>query len=483
LNLLQRIALHDIYIIKEIKKGEKMDKKSIKIKDLEKSKFDEFIKKGGINLKEAHLIPIIKPGDEMALTSVILSSIRLIKEFRRMIFTDTKISKGGHIFVYNEIGFSQFPNSRVDGLLLTVKGGTIKDAAIFEMKNGTNDLDQAQIERYLKIAKAYNIPKLITVSNQFVSDPTQSPVNIKSSKQVQLYHFSWSYLLTLAHILLFDNELNITDKNQVETMREVVSYLENDKSGVCGFNLMKPGWKEVVEKIKFGTPLKLSDPDLHDTVVSWQQEEKDLALILSRKIGVFVDSGESKHRGNLKARIDDDKRKLIDKSLLTSNLRVKGAVSDIKIEALFGKGIIEMSVTLKAPQDKKLKGQLSWIKHQLDNCKKKNKEKFQIIHNEILIEIILKNTNKTEKVDIDTLDDIYDEIKDKEVKEFRVSNIKDLGKKFSSCRKFVETIETMLINYYSSIIQFLSKWAEPAPKIIEKNKVDNIEIKKNNDER
>ncbi|GAG69102.1 unnamed protein product, partial [marine sediment metagenome] len=56
-----------------------MDKKSIKIKDLEKSKFDEFIKKGGINLKEAHLIPIIKPGDEIALTSVILSSIRLIK--------------------------------------------------------------------------------------------------------------------------------------------------------------------------------------------------------------------------------------------------------------------------------------------------------------------------------------------------------------------------------------------------------------------
>ena len=462
-----------------------MDKKSIQIKDLEKSKFDEFIKKGGINLKEARLIPIIKPGDEMALTSVILSSIRLIKEFRRMLFTDTKISKGGHIFAYNEVVFSQFPNSRVDGLLLTVKGGTIKDAAILEMKNGANDLDQAQIERYLKIAKAYNIPKLITVSNQFVSEPTQSPVNIKSSKQVQLYHFSWSYLLTLAHILLFDNELNIVDKDQVETMREVVSYLENDKSGVCGFHLMKPGWKEVVEKINSGSQLKLSDPDLHDAVISWQQEEKDLALILSRNLGVFVNSGESKYRGDLKARIDDDKRKLIDKSLclLTSNFRVKGAVSDIKIEALFEKRTIEMSVTLKAPQDKKLKGQLNWIKHQLDNCKKKNKEKFQKIQNEVLIEIILKNTSRTERVNLDTIDDIYDEIRDREVKEFRVLNIKDLGKKFSSCRKFVETIETMLINYYSSIIQFLSKWAELAPKIIEKNKVDNIEIKKNNDER
>ena len=43
-----------------------MDKKPIKIKDLKKSEFDEFVKKGGIYLREARLIPIIKPGDEMA---------------------------------------------------------------------------------------------------------------------------------------------------------------------------------------------------------------------------------------------------------------------------------------------------------------------------------------------------------------------------------------------------------------------------------
>ncbi len=453
-----------------------MDKKSIKIKDLKKSEFDEFVKKGGIHLREARLIPIIKPGDEMALASVILSSIRLIKEFRRMIFTDTKISKGGRIFVYNEVVFSQFPDSRVDGLLLTVRGDVIKDAVIFEMKNGTNELDQPQIERYHKIAKSYNIPKLITVSNQFVSEPTQCPVNIKSSKQVQLYHFSWSYLLTLAHILLFDNELNIKDKDQVEIMREVVSYLENDKSGVCGFRLMKSGWKEVVEKINSGIRLKSSDSDLHEAVISWQQEEKDLALILSRNLGVFVSSGESKYRGNLRARLDDDKKRLIDKSLLTSNLRVRGAVSDIKIAVLFEKRIVEMSATIKAPQDKKLKGQLNWMKRQLETCRKKNKEKFQKIQDDILVEIALKNTGIKERVNMDALDDIYGEIKDREIREFRVLYIKNFGKKFSSCKKFVEIIEDMLINYYSGIIQFLFNWAEPAPKIVEKGRTENTEV-------
>ncbi|GAG95414.1 unnamed protein product, partial [marine sediment metagenome] len=44
-----------------------MKNKSIKIVDIKKSQFDEFVKKGGIYLREAHLIPIIKPGDEMAL--------------------------------------------------------------------------------------------------------------------------------------------------------------------------------------------------------------------------------------------------------------------------------------------------------------------------------------------------------------------------------------------------------------------------------
>ena len=81
-------------------------------------------------------------------------------------------------------------------------------------------------------------------------------------------------------------------------MREVVNYLEFDKSGVCGFHHMKTGWTTVVDKINAGTRLRASEPDTHDAVISWQQEEKDLALILSRKLGVLVNSGELKYRAN-----------------------------------------------------------------------------------------------------------------------------------------------------------------------------------------
>ena len=227
-----------------------MDKKLTRIIGLEKDAFDEFVSSGELKLREARLIPFFKPGDEMALTSVILSSIRLINEFRKKIFSDCKLIGGGRIYVFTEVSFSQFPESRVDGLLLIVKSGIIKDAAIFEMKNGKDILDKEQIERYQEVAKTYSIPKLVTVSNQFVSEPTQCPVSIKTIKNVDIFHFSWSYLLTIAHVLLFRNDDNIEDEDRVEIMQEVVNYLEYDKSGVLGLNQMKAGWSEAIEKIK-----------------------------------------------------------------------------------------------------------------------------------------------------------------------------------------------------------------------------------------
>lgn len=452
-----------------------MDRKPVKIIGLKKDEFDGLVKNNSIQLRDARLIPSFKLGDEVGLASVLLSSMKLIREFRRMIISDIKMIRGGQFFAYNEVVFPQFKNCRIDGLALKVKGGIIKDAAIFEMKNGSNEINKEQIEKYIDLAKSCSIPRIITVSNQFVSEPTQCPVDVRSIKSVELYHLSWSYILTLAHILLFDNDINIKDPDQVELMKEVVKYFEYDKSGICGFNQMKKGWKEIVERINLGSSIRLSDPDLDEAVVSWQQEEKDLALILSRNLGVFVTSGETKYRGDLSSRIRDDKKELISNKILSSVHKVKNAASDIRIDAFFDKRIIEMSVTLKAPQDKKIRGQLSWIEHQLGNCRKKNEKTFQKIQNEIIVDISLKNISKSERVTIENLDIIYGEIKEREIREFKVILIKDLGKKFSNCRKFVEIIEKMIIDYYSCVVQYLTKWEEPAPKIIEK---DDGEIKK-----
>lgn len=440
-------------------------KKLGKLIGLKKAEFNDLIKSKEITLRKPRLIPVYKLGDEMALTSVLLSTLRLVKEFKQAILSEAKMQIGGSLYVYTEVEFKEFSSSRIDGLILVVKSGTIRDAAILEVKNGKNELDKEQLERYQQIAKKYSIPKFITISNQFVSESTQSPASVKKIRSVDMYHFSWTYLLTIAHVLLFNNDTVIEDEDQVEIMREVVNYLEWDKSGVFGVNQMKAGWVDVVEKINAGTNLKATDESVYDTALSWQQEERNMALLLSRKLGVLVQSGEAKYKGKLDERMKSDCKELVVAKQLSSTLRVKGAASDIKVQSLFEKRTVEMSVSLKSPIDKTCKGQLGWIKRQLDICVRKNEVLFNILAKEIYLEVLVKNSRVAERISIENFAGASDVLKGKEIREFRIIYLKDFGKKFASPRKFVEIIEGMLKDYYMGVVQHLSKWEPSAPKM------------------
>jgi hypothetical protein len=442
-------------------------KKIIGTKKSDFDKYDKSVKDESIKdedriiLQPARLITTYKPGDEMALTSIFLSSLRLIKEFKKDFFSKIKMTYSRHIYVYTEVTFPTHKDSRIDGLILVVIGGIIRDAAILEMKNGKNELNKDQIDKYLQICKDLEIPKLVTISNQFVIEPTQSPLDIRAPKKTDMYHFSWSSIRTIAHLLLFKNDNNIEDPDQIEIMKEVLAYFENVISGICGFTEMKPGWKEVVENINAGKILKMNDTCVMDTVSSWQQEEKDMALILTRKLGVHAKPGVSKD--------NNDAKQLITKKHFTSVLRVKDAVSDITINALFEKRIVEMSVRLNAPQDKGIKGQIGWLKKQFINCDKKNHKVFAELQDKLQIDINIKHKRGLERVSYSKLDEIYETYKGREINGFTIALVKDFGKSFSSRRKFVEVIEKMLLDFYGEIAQNLSNWIKPAPQILKEN--------------
>ena len=156
-----------------------MSKKLTKIVGLKKTDFDSFVEEKAIFVRPARLIPAFKPGDEMALTSIFLSALRLIKEFRYMISSTLRFSKSGKVFYYTEVSFSDIKDIRLDGLIILVSGGIIKDAAFLEVKNKKNQIDPKQIEKYQNLANQYGVPRVITISNEFVPDPTLSPINIK----------------------------------------------------------------------------------------------------------------------------------------------------------------------------------------------------------------------------------------------------------------------------------------------------------------
>ena len=78
-----------------------------KLIGLSKSDFDNYIKPNDskfepqIYVRPARLIPALKTGDEMALASIFLSSLRLVKEFRDLLFKEF-IIKGSEFNYYTD---------------------------------------------------------------------------------------------------------------------------------------------------------------------------------------------------------------------------------------------------------------------------------------------------------------------------------------------------------------------------------------------
>ena len=251
----------------------------------------------------------------------------------------------------------------------------------------------------------------------------------------------------------------------------MLNYLEADKSGVFGLNQMKQGWSESVDKVNAGATMKVSDDYVQEAALSWQQEERDMALILSRELGVLVNTGQAKYKGKLDERLKADRKELVTSKRLTSVFRVRGAISDIDIHALFDKRTVEMIVSFKPPMDKTLKGQLGWVRRQIESCSKKHEKLFGALENELYIEILIKNSRTSERYSFKQFDRISDDLKGKEIRELKILYLKDLGKKFSSPKKFVEVIESMLIDFYKGIVQYLVKWEPSAPKLSSVTKV------------
>ena len=417
------------------------------------------------HLRPARLISLYRPGDEMALTSIFLSALRLIDEFRRQVFQTLRLPKGGTIHVFTEVEFLLHKQKRVDGLIVIVKGKKVVNAALVEVKNKNIELDPDQIEAYAAIAKDYGISTILTISNQFVSFPTQSPVKVRIPKSVAHYHMSWSYVLTLAHILLYDNETNIDDRSRRQMMQEIVSYLEEPKSGVLGFTQMKPGWTDVVSKISNGASLTLTDAAVEDAVSGWLEEERDMALILSRELGLIVHSGKRKFRNDLNARVEHEKRNLIGNHTLTSTLRIDGAAGDVEVSPDFSRKTIDMSVTLEAPARKNTRPQITWLRNQIKACAKKNAELFAELQAELWVDVDVKRGAKPIRVALAELEHAHEQLGAREIKSFGVVQAKHLGRTFESRRRFVDTVEGMLMKYYRGIVQHLRRWEKPAPQL------------------
>lgn len=437
-----------------------VQKKLKKLVGIKKELFDHFLATGKIKAQPAKLIPTLKTGDEMALTSIFLSALRLVDEFRQGVFKDLKLSRSGRLYYFTEVVFPEIDSSRVDGMIVNITSGIVKEVTFFEMKSKNNSIDANQVQKYIETAKQLGVSTMVTVSNEFVSSPSQSPINIRVPKSILLYHLSWTYILTRGQLLLFKNQFNIKDEDQVEIMREVLAYLESPISGVLGFMQMKPGWKETAECIKAEKKLKISDEIVEQAVLSWYEEEKDMALLMSRKLGVLVRSS-SRNNTTLK----EDIKRLINSKVITGNLSVKDSVSDIKILLDFEKRTSTMSVKVLPPLNKGTVAKNTWIAKQLESSRSKSEEIFLKLQRDIWIEADVKFARENIKIRLNELESLNELTKGKEIQAYQVTYLVGLGATFVSQKKFVQTMDQLILDFYGGIVQNMTNWNKPAPKL------------------
>ncbi|MCW2714318.1 MAG: hypothetical protein JWN88_1365, partial [Frankiales bacterium] len=239
---------------------------------------------------EARLIPTsgISGAEEQErrATSALLAVLIAVKEFGRGL-TQPLGAPAGTIQTFIEVPF-MLGEKRLypDGLIRVSRGQKIWTALV-EVKTGTNELEAAQLENYLDIAREHNFDALITISNEIPPAAGQHPTVLdkRKLKKVALFHYSWSQVL--AEAVMQKEHRGVADHDQAWILSELIRYLEHPKSGALEFDDMGPSWVAVREAVGAGT-LRASDKGVADVAARFDALLRFVSLRLGRTLGTEV---------------------------------------------------------------------------------------------------------------------------------------------------------------------------------------------------
>jgi len=250
--------------------------------------------------KKARLFPSGNTDSEVPTTSIFLASLGAVKEYRELLLTTIGVNKiktrNVNLHVYTELQ-SESKDDRPDGMIVITSGKhnpIIEWAAFIEVKVSTNDITDEQVGRYIEFGKEIGINNIITISNEMVTHPTNSPVKTKK-KSVNLYHWSWSYLKVMASKLVNGNL--IKDEDHIYILQELRRYMDNHKN-LKSYNNMGKDWKEAVTRLHgYDAGQKIDTDTLTTISSSYKQAEKNVSLQLMDKSSHQIEIVSKDDRG------------------------------------------------------------------------------------------------------------------------------------------------------------------------------------------
>ncbi|WP_337288933.1 hypothetical protein [Candidatus Methylomirabilis sp.] len=303
---------------------------------------------------------------ELRATASLLATMRAVSEFGRTI---VKLAGGpaGRLCCFTEVPFQlgkgtgQAPEYlRPDGVLTVERGKTRWDALV-EVKVGTANLEQDQVDRYHRLAKQERLQALITVSNQPAQANGSPPVNVDGRRSIPVVHFSWERLLSEAQVLSRKKE--VSDSDQKWMLDEWIRYVEDPDSRIIVAPDLGSKWGDVLGAARTNA-LSPSSPELQDVARSWVGYLRKAALRLRAKLGVEVEvrmSRSEREDSELQARNVVNAKE----GTLTGILRVPDAAGDITIKVILPSQSVQYILQVAAPTEGRQATRVNWLSRQL----------------------------------------------------------------------------------------------------------------------
>jgi hypothetical protein len=418
-----------------------------------------FLKSGGA----ARLIPVANGSQrERCAASVLVAALSVVRPFAEAIFTTVGKNVGSKTSVaaFTEVVFKKQlaeANCRPDGLLV-VSTPRSEWRAIVEAKIGTAQINPGQLSLYCRLAVENKIDAIITISNELTSFAEHLPYDVPKELvgKVEVYHWSWMTLVTLATLLLStaDDEF---DPEQHFILKEMLRYLSHENTDVRGFHQMNPEWPLLLERVQSGADVHKDHPHVIKTICAWHQEQSDICLILSRKLKVPVTLRLKKHfKDDQDARVEFDSEEFATTKRLRASFEIPNLAGPLEVTADALRRNIICLICVQAPEDRKrYESRLHWLLKQLPSD----------MNIPAGVHIRWKNGGASfgKVADLRANPKVGDINRPGAVpKCFEIMTRTDLGKKFSGTKNFIEILETAVPQFYDNIARHIRAW-QPGP--------------------
>ncbi len=423
----------------------------------------------------ARLIPVGSDSNKEArVLSVSIAMMTQISSLSKNLLASCNYRLGARakLYAWTEVTLGSKDNKDRPDALLKIVNGKNSWTALIEAKIGKATLSEEQVARYIAIAKEHNIDAVITVSNQMVARADHHPINIPKNqlRKVELFHWPWAWILSEAEILRAEN--SIDDSEQAYMLDEFIRFLSHQSTGVESFTQMNKGWKTVVKDAVSQIKLKRTDQDIEETVGAWLQEQRDLALLMSKHIGKSVHlKMDRKVKDDPVARLKHRIADFCETNTLFTILQIPDAASDLLIQANLPTRSITASMKLKAPQDKKsTSARVNWLLRMLKSTEADSR---------IIVKASWPSIIDDTSCALAELRENPDKIQCSNPKHaptsFEVVLLQDSAVRFSGSRTFIEDVEEVSRTFYDSVGQNLRAWQPAPPKPISRSKVTETE--------